>query len=84
MILLIQESDARDGDLSGPQTQRGCSHVTVSRMPGLDNAAVFNLDPAPQLVGEPKSVCFPERLEIVDVVGGRIVVVADAEIQRDS
>jgi hypothetical protein len=84
MILLIQESNTREGDLPGPQTQRGCSHVTVPRMPGLDNAAVFNLDPAPQLVGKAKSIGLPERFEIINVVGGRVVVVADAEIQGDS
>jgi hypothetical protein len=40
------------------------------------------VDVGPELVGEPEAVGHPERLEVANDVGGWIVVVQDADLER--
>ncbi len=48
----------------------------------VDDAAVLDLDPGPQLVGEPEAVGGLERLQVLQHLRGRRVVVGDAEAER--
>ncbi len=58
--------------------------MALSRIAGVHDAAVGDLDPRTQLVGEPEPIRHTHRLEVVDVVGEWVVVVAESEIDRDT
>jgi len=50
-------------------------------VPG-DVPVVVNVDPRAQMVGEPKPVRRAQRIQVVDLVGRRFVVVGDAHLER--
>jgi hypothetical protein len=57
--------------------------VTLAEMAGAHDPAVVDLDEGAQLVRLAEAVARPELLEIVDPVRRRLVVVGDAELERD-
>ena len=67
--------------LSLPHDGRA-DHATARVAHVDDGPTAVDLDPGPQLVGEPKAVFFVQRLEIVDVVRGRVVVVGHTYLER--
>jgi hypothetical protein len=56
--------------------------VAAAAVAVVDDAAVLDLDPGPQLVGEPEAVGGLERGQVVERLRGRWVVVGDAETER--
>ena len=52
------------------------AHEAAARVAGVDDAAVLDLDPGRQPVGEAEPAGGPPRLEVVDGVGRRFVVAA--------
>ena len=52
-------------------------------MAGVDDSAVLDLDERAQLVRFAEAVARPELLEIIETIGGRLVVVGDAGLERD-
>ena len=78
------ERDRGDRDLAETEGEGRCSHVSSTRVARVDDSSVFHVDPRPELVAEAEPVGSSEGLEVVDVVGQRIVVMSDAHVDRDS
>ena len=53
--------------------------VALAEMAGVDDSAVLDLDERAQLVRFAEAVARPELLEIIEMIGRRLVVVGDTE-----
>jgi hypothetical protein len=70
--LLRADLDPRHAEVAGPE------------MSGIrDRAVVCHLDVRPQLVGLTERIGFAHRIEVLDHVRRRVVVVGDAHRERD-
>ena len=56
--------------------------MPATRLAVLGDAAVLDVDPCPELVGEAEAIGVAQRVEGVDVVGRRVVVMGDAHLER--
>jgi hypothetical protein len=57
------------------------AQVAVADDPATAGTVLLHVDEGPQLVGEPEPVCDPQRLDVVDDIGGRVVVVGDPGLE---
>ena len=71
--------DGREPHRGGPDLDRRRADVALAEMPGVHDPAVVDLDERPQLVGLAEPVARPERLEIVEPVRRRLVVMGEPE-----
>src|SRR5215218_9352243 len=78
----VRERRGREGQVARAEAQGGGADVAVAGVAVVDDAAVLDLDPGPQLVGEPEAVGLLEGLEVLQDVGRWRVVVGDAEAER--
>ena len=74
------EPDRRRSEAHGRGADRAAAEVAA-----VDDPAVLDLDERPQLVGLAEAVGPAQLLEVArsDLVGWRLVVVGDAELERD-
>ena len=73
----IVERNSSKGGLPEADRNSGGAHQASALVARVDDVAVDDLDPSDELIGEAKPVGGAERLEILDHVGGRIVVVGE-------
>jgi hypothetical protein len=78
----VGEGHRGEGQVARAEPQGGAADQAAAGVAMADDAAVLDLDPGAQLVGEPEAVGRLERLQVLQHLGGRRVVVGDAETER--
>ncbi len=78
----VGEGHGGEGQVARAEPQGRAADLAAAGMAVADDAAVLDLDPGAQLVGEPEAVGGLERLQVLEHLGGRGVVVGDAEAER--
>jgi hypothetical protein len=78
----VRERHGREGQVAGAQPQGGAADAAAAGVAVVDDAAVLDLDPGPQLVGEPEAVGSLERVQVLEHVRRWWVVVGDPEAER--
>jgi hypothetical protein len=73
----------REPDGGRADTDGRSADVALPQVPGVDDPAVLDLDERPQLVGLAEAIRRPEVLEVLEDVGRWLVVVGDAQFERD-
>src|SRR5205085_7059082 len=76
--------DARDDDVLAPEAEGGRADVRLAALPVVDDPAVLDLDPPPEVVrlAEAVLVAQPWEVALLQPVGRRVVVVPDPELER--
>ena len=85
--LEVGQAEGGEGDVPQAHTDAGDADVAAARVaeahdPAAPVAVVLDLDVGAELVGEAEAVRHPQRLEVLDDVGGRFVVMEDAHLER--
>jgi len=57
------------------------AHLPAAAVPGIDDLSVADLDPSFEAIREPEPVGVAQRVEILDHVGRRIVVVRESHLE---
>ena len=81
IVLQVGEGDGLEGGAELGQAHGGGSHHAAARVAGVDDAPVLDLGPGGQPVGEAERPRRPHGLEVVDRVGGWIVVAREPGLE---
>jgi hypothetical protein len=71
-----------EGDLARAELDAGDADAALAGVALVDDLAVIDLDPGLELVRLAEEIVLVQRLEVVDPVGRRFVVVGDAHLER--
>jgi hypothetical protein len=82
-VLQSRHRDGGDRDLLRAEIQPGQADPSAARVSEVDDLAVFDLEPGLQLVRFSEEIGAVHRLDVVDAIGRRRVVVGDAEGERE-
>src|SRR5439155_17287428 len=82
-VLKRRHGNGRDGHLLRSELEPGQSDAPATRVPVVDDLAVLDLDPALQLVRLAEEIGPVHRVDVVDAVWRRSVVVGDADCERE-
>ena len=84
LVLDRRQRDRGDAQLSRAELEARYADVPSAQVAAIcDVALVAELDERPQLVGLAERVCLPQRVEILDHARRRVVVVGDADRERE-
>ncbi len=79
----VGQADRRERQAQGTQADRGGAHHPASfGAVGEHPAIVAEIGPDAKDIGEPEPVGAAQRLQVVDVSGGRFVVVGDPGVEH--
>src|SRR6478672_4471269 len=78
-VLQCWHRDCRNRDLLRSELEPGQPDAATSRMTVIDDLGAFDLDPRSQLVRLTEEIASVHRLDLVDPIRRRVVVVSDAE-----